>query len=103
MGDPQAIELVGDDISDQSWGFKIGRNSHSFLAWLAWYGPTRIFQKLVLRTPFVVVPTLIGEIEQDYMFWPLKYRAIAEDWRLHTPWGELFQRYQKEGCLAENR
>jgi hypothetical protein len=48
----------------------------------------------------VVVPTLIGEIEQDYMFWPLKYKAIAEDWRLHTPWGELFQRYQQAGCLG---
>ena len=93
-GDPRQIALVGDDISGQSWGFKIGHNSHSFLAWLAWYGPTRIFQKLVLRTPLVAIPTLIGEIEQDYMFWPLKYKAIAEDWRLHTEWGALFQRYQ---------
>jgi uncharacterized protein (DUF362 family) len=103
VGDPREIELVGDDIRSQSWGFKIGRNSHSFLAWLAWYGPTRVFQKLVLRTPLVVVPTLIGEIEQDYMFWPLKYRAIAEDWRLHTEWGKLFQRYKQEGFLAKDR
>ena len=46
-----------------------------FLAWLAWYGPTRVFQKLVLRTPLVVVPTFIGEVEQDYLYWPLKYQG----------------------------
>ncbi len=100
-GDPREIELVGDDISGQNWGFKVGHNSHSFLAWLAWYGPTRVFQKLVLRTPLVAIPTLIGEIEQDYMYWPLKYKAIARDWRLHTEWGALFQRYQAQGHLAK--
>jgi uncharacterized protein (DUF362 family) len=100
-GDPRQIELVGDDVAGESWGFKIGHNSHSFLAWLAWYGPTRVFQKLVLRTPFVIVPTFIGEVEQDYMFWPLKYRAIARRWRESTPWGQLFQQYQQLGCLGK--
>jgi uncharacterized protein (DUF362 family) len=101
-GDPRQIELVGDDVAGESWGFKIGHNSHSFLAWLAWYGPTRVFQKLVLRTPFVVVPTFIGEVEQDYMFWPLKYKAIARRWRESTSWGKLFQQYQQLGCLGED-
>jgi uncharacterized protein (DUF362 family) len=100
VGDPHEIELVGDDISKENWNFKIGHNSHSFLAWLAWYGPTKIFQKLVLRTPFVVIPTLIGEIEQDYLYWPLKYRKIAARWRAETTWGHLFQRYQAQGYLA---
>ena len=92
----------GDDIANESWGFKVGHNSHSFLAWLAWYGPTKVFQKVVLRTPLVVVPTLIGEIEQDYMYWPLKYRRIAEHWRQTTNWGLLFQRYQQQGFLVDN-
>ena len=100
-GDPRQIEMVGDDVSGESWGFKIGHNSHSFLAWLAWYGPTKVFQKLVLRTPFVVVPTFIGEVEQDYMFWPLKYKAIAQHWCETTEWGHLFQEYQRLGCLGE--
>ena len=51
-GDPREIELVGDDISGESWGFKVGHNSHSFLAWLAWYGPTRVFQKLCCAPPW---------------------------------------------------
>ncbi len=100
VGDPRQIELVGDDVSGENWGFKVGRNSHSFLAWLAWYGPTRVLQKLVLRTPLVVIPTFIGEIDQDYLYWPLKYRGIARRWRESTAWGELFEQYQQQGYMA---
>ncbi len=102
VGDPREIELVGDDISGENWDFKVGYNSHSFLAWLAWYGPTSVFQKLVLRTPLVAIPTLIGEIEQDYLYWPLKYKSIAARWRQDTAWGQLFQQYQRQGCLGDS-
>jgi uncharacterized protein (DUF362 family) len=101
IGDLQDIELVGEDVSKENWQFKIGYNSHTFLAWLAWYGPTRVLQKLILRTRFVIVPTLIGEIEQDYMYWPLKYRKVAARWRKETTWGQLFQKYQEKGYLVE--
>jgi hypothetical protein len=100
VGDPAHIELVGDDISGENWNFKVGYNFHSFLAWLAWFGPTRVLQKLVLRTPLVIIPTLIGEIEQDYLYWPLKYSGIAKRWRTNTDWGSLFQQYQAEGYLV---
>jgi len=99
VGDTSQIELAGDDISGENWQFKVGYNSHSFLAWLAWYGPTRVLQKLVLRTPLVIIPTFIGEVEQDYMYWPLKYKAIAKKWKETTTWGRLFQQYQQQGCL----
>ncbi len=102
-GDPREIELVGDDVAGEHWGFHVGHNSHSFLAWLAWYGPTRVFQKLVLRTPVVVIPTFISEVEQDYLYWPLKYKAIAERWRESTAWGKLFQEYQRLGYLAREK
>jgi hypothetical protein len=69
------------------------------LAWLAWYGPTRVFQRLVLRTPLVIVPTLIAEIEQDYLYWPLKYRGRAARWRRETAWGHLLGTYQRQGAL----
>ena len=97
------IELVGDDVSGENWHFKIGRNSHSFLAWLSWYGPTRGLQKLLFRTPLVVGPTLISEVEQDYFYWPLKYRRIAAEWRASTTWGRLFQDYQRLGYLQHDR
>ena len=100
VGDVREIEIVGDALPAEGWGFKVGFGTHSFLAWLAWYGPTRVFQKLILRTPLVVVPTFIGEFEQDALYWPLKYRAVAEQWMAETAWGQLFLRYRREGCLA---
>jgi uncharacterized protein (DUF362 family) len=95
VGDWREIEMVGDDVAGENWGFHVGHSTHSFLAWLSWYGPTKALQKLLFRTPLVVVPTLIGEIEQDYLFWPLKYRAIARQWRESTAWGHLFEEYQQ--------
>jgi uncharacterized protein (DUF362 family) len=101
VGDPREIELVGDDVSGENWGFHVGYNSHSFLAWLSWYGPTRFLQKLLFRTPLVIFPTLVGEIEQDYLYWPLKYRFIAARWRKETAWGKLFEEYRKKGTLGK--
>ena len=100
IGDPHEIELVGDEVTHENWNFKVGHNSHSFMAWLAWYGPTKVFQKLVLRTPLVFFPTLIGEIEQDFLYWPLKYRQVAARWQKDTEWGRLFRHYQEHGFLA---
>jgi len=98
-GDVSQIDLVGDDISNESWNFKIGKNTHTFLAWLSWYGPTKFLQKLIFRTPLVFLPISISEAEQDYFYWPLKYKGVARKWLENTTWGKLFQDYQHNGYL----
>jgi uncharacterized protein (DUF362 family) len=100
-GDVRQINLVGDDVSNEKWDFKITGNTHTFLAWLSWYGPTRFMQKLIFRTPFVAVPILISEGEQDYFYWPFKYKRITDKWLASTPWGKLFQTYQQKGFLHD--
>ena len=99
MGDIRQINLVGDDVSSESWDFKIGRNSHTFLAWLSWYGPTKFLQKLIFRTPLVFIPITISEAEQDLVYWPFKYKKITREWMQNTTWGKLFQEYQRKGYL----
>jgi hypothetical protein len=37
-------------------------------------------------TSFVIIPTFIGEVEQDYLYWPLKYKALACQRRETTDW-----------------
>ncbi len=100
VGDTAEIELVGDDVSGENWGFEVGYNFHRFLAWMAWYGPTRFLQKLVLRTPLVIIPTFMSEFNHDWVHWPLKEKHVYEDWRANTEWGRLFRQYQREGYLA---
>jgi hypothetical protein len=100
VGDPQDIEILGDDISGENWGFKVGSNFHGFLAWLAWYGPTKSLQKFIMHTPIVNIPIFMSELNHDIVAWPTKYRGIYEDWRVNTSWGHLFDRYMREGYLA---
>ncbi len=97
--DPRQIDLVGDDITGVNWHFEVGTNFHKKLAWLAWYGPTRIFQNLVLHTPLVAIPNFISYFNHDKIQWPLKFRGIYEEWRANTEWGRMFDRYQSKGTL----
>lgn len=99
-GDPAGISVVGDDISGERWGFEVGRSFHRLLGWLSWYGPTRVLQKLIFRTPLVAIPILVSEFNHDYLHWPLKERHVFEEWKRTTPWGALFQRYGTEGHLG---
>jgi uncharacterized protein (DUF362 family) len=103
VGDWREIELVGDDVTGEDWGFEVGYNFHRFLAWMAWFGPTSALQKLVLRTPLVAIPTLISEVNHDYIHWPLKEKHLYEEWRASTSWGQLFELYQRDGTLATDR
>jgi uncharacterized protein (DUF362 family) len=100
-GDVREIELVGDDISGENWHFHVGSNVHTFLAWMAWFGPTKVLQKLVLHTPLVAIPIFLSEFNHDYVHWPLKSKRVYEKWRAENRWGKLFQRYQKEGVLKK--
>lgn len=101
VGDPREIEIVGDDIRQVNWHFKVGTNFHGFLAWLAWFGPTKYLQQLVMHTPLVAFPIFMSELNHDIVSWPLKYRRVYETWRETNRWGQLFQKYQAQGFLGK--
>ena len=101
VGDPTEIEIAGDaELAQESWGFKVGGHIHSFMGWMAWYGPTRILQKPVLHTPLVNIANLFSEAFHDYYHWPLKEKKIYLRWREESPWGHLFNKYDVEGAQA---
>lgn len=99
VGNVRDIELVGDDISGENWHFEVGQSFHKFLAWMAWWGPTKVLQKLVLRTPLVAIPTAISAMEHDWVHWPLKEKHVYEKWRAETTWGHLFSQYCERGWM----
>jgi uncharacterized protein (DUF362 family) len=101
IGDPAEIEIVGDDVAGENWHFKVGYNFHRFLAWLGWYGPTKFLQKLVFRTCIVKIPIFVSEFNHDYVQWPLKFEKLYKKWRAETPWGQLFDRYEREKALGK--
>jgi Uncharacterized conserved protein len=100
-GDVREIELVGNpEIGQESWGFAVGKTFHSFLGWLAWYGPTKFLQRLIFHTPIVHFPNLVSETYHDYYRWTFREKKIYERWLQESPWGQLFARYRKDGTLA---
>ncbi|MGA9121429.1 MAG: DUF362 domain-containing protein [Bacteroidota bacterium] len=92
-GDTKDISVVGEDISNESWGFTVGNNGVSLFGNLAWFGPLRGLQKLFFHTPMVHAFVMGSEIYHDYYRWPLKDKRVFAHWRDNTSWGQMFQQY----------
>jgi uncharacterized protein (DUF362 family) len=95
VGDVKDIEIVGADISNESWGFTVGNNGVSLFGNLAWFGPLRGMQKLFFRTPMVHMFILGSEAYHDYYRWQFLDGRVFRRWREETGWGRLFQEYEK--------
>ncbi len=93
VGRPQDIEIVGDDISGESWGFTVGDNGASMVGDIMWFGPLKPLQKLFFHTPLVNVFVAGSEAYHDLYRWPLKDKAVFENWLQTTEWGALFSQY----------
>lgn len=96
IGDPRDIEIVGDDVSNESWGFSVGNNAVSFFGKLMWFGPLRSLQKLFFHTPLVHLFVLGSELYHDYYRWPFIDKKVFQKWLDETAWGKLFQEYSKK-------
>jgi uncharacterized protein (DUF362 family) len=95
VGDPRDIEVVGDDISKESWGFQVGDNGASVIGDLMWFGPMKRFQKLFFHTPLVNAFIFGSEAYHDYYRWPMKDKKTFEGWKRETSWGQLFAAYER--------
>jgi uncharacterized protein (DUF362 family) len=93
VGDPRDIEIVGEDVSGESWGFHVGNNGASLIGNLLWFSPFKVFQKLFFRTPLVHAFVFGSEAYHDYFRWPMRDSKVYEKWLRETEWGGLFQRY----------
>ncbi|MDP2207636.1 MAG: DUF362 domain-containing protein [Bacteroidota bacterium] len=94
IGDVREIEIVGDDISNESWGFSVGNNAVSIFGQLMWFGPLKSLQKLFFHTPLVHLFVLGSELYHDYYRWPFVDKKVFENWKKETAWGKLFQDYE---------
>jgi uncharacterized protein (DUF362 family) len=94
VGDPADIEIVGDDISGQNWGFSVGDNAASKVGDVMWFGPLKRAQKLFFHTPLVNLFVAGSEFYHDFYRWPYKDKAVFERWKAETHWGKLFRDYE---------
>jgi uncharacterized protein (DUF362 family) len=99
-GRPEEIELAGDDISGENWGFTVGDNFASRVGDVCWFGPLKGIQKLFFHTPLVHAFVLGSECYHDWYRWPVKDRKVFEKWLDGTEWGRLFQEYGSGSGIA---
>ena len=94
VGRPDEIEVAGDpELAAQNWSFRVGQSFHRLAGWITWFGPTRIFQKLLTRPPLLFFLTLYSFIYHDVIHWPLRERRIFRRWLVESEWGRLFAEY----------
>jgi uncharacterized protein (DUF362 family) len=91
-GDPQEIEVVGEDISEMNFQF---RSKKSFVIWgdqLLRKGFLRSLEKILLHSPLVVWAPFASNVYHDFMWYPTvgkkKIRKFSQ-----SEWGNLWNKY----------
>ena len=93
-GDPQEIEIVGDDIAGIDLQFKTKK---SLVIWgdqMLRLGFLRFFERILLRSPLVVWAPIASNIYHDWLWYPTvgRHRIRAFE---RTDWGKLWLKYKK--------
>lgn len=87
------IEIVGEDISNENWNFKVGDNAASSIGDLFWFGPLKKLQHFMFHTPVVYLFIWASAIYHDRIWYPTKGLKIINEW-YNTKWGKKFLEYK---------
>ena len=93
VGDVREIEVVGEDVSELNFGFRVKQHFQSTVARALWFTPLARIQGLFFKTPLVHVFSWASGFYFDRYWWPVYgRRRMAE--MAQTPWGRLFAAYE---------
>jgi uncharacterized protein (DUF362 family) len=92
IGDPRQIEIVGDDVANENFGFQTRR---SLVIWgdqMIRRGFLRPLERLLLHSPLMVWAPFASNVYHDMIWYPTVGRARIADF-MRTEWGALFKKY----------
>ena len=93
-GDPQEIEIIGDDVSGIDLHFKTRK---SLVIWgdqMLRVGFLRFLERILLRSPLVVWAPFASNVYHDWMWYPTVGRHRIKAFE-KTGWGELWLKYKR--------
>ncbi len=93
VGDVREIEVVGEDVSELNFGFRVSYHFASLVGRLLWFTPLSRIQGLFFRTPLVHAFIWGSSVYHDRYWWPAYGRRRMAEMAL-TPWGRLFEAYE---------
>ena len=92
IADPKDIELVGDDVSSENFGFQTRR---SLVIWgdqMIRKGFLRPLERVLLHSPLMVWAPFASNVYHDWMWYPTVGQARIRAF-MRTEWGQLFRKY----------
>ena len=92
IGDPRQIELVGDDVSSENFGFHTRK---SLVIWgdqMIRKGFLRPLERVLLHSPLMVWAPMASNIYHDLMWYPTIGQSRIRSF-MQTEWGSLFKKY----------
>jgi len=93
VGDPREIEVVGDDISGENWGFTREQNTFASRGQkLIYWGPLKPLEKFLLRTAIAPWSYAASVVYHDWYWYPCVGRRRVRE-ALEGKWGRLFASY----------
>jgi len=93
VGDLKDIEIVGDNISKENWGFEVGVNVAVAFVKPFWFSTwLNRFQKIFFHTPLVYFFVFGSFVFHDFLWYPFKGKKRIKDF-LQTEWGAKWLSY----------
>jgi len=92
IADPKQIELVGDDVSTENFGFQTRK---SLVIWgdqMIRKGFLRPLERILLHSPLMVWAPMASNVYHDYMWYPTIGQSRIREF-MRTEWGQLFRKY----------
>ena len=92
--DLKDIEIVGEDISNVNFGFKVKK---SLVIWgdqMLRKGFLRFLEKPALHSPLVGWAPFASNVYHDLLWYPTVGKSIIRGFS-KTKWGQLFEKYKK--------
>jgi len=92
IADPRQIELVGDDVSMENFGFQTKK---SLVIWgdqMIRKGFLRPLERVLLHSPLMVWAPFASNVYHDVVWYPTIGQSRIREF-MRTGWGQLFQKY----------
>jgi len=92
IADPKQIELVGDDVSTENFGFQTRK---SLVIWgdqMIRKGFLRPLERILLHSPLMVWAPIASNVYHDMVWYPTIGQSRIREF-MRTEWGQLFRKY----------
>ncbi|HEX9188063.1 MAG TPA: DUF362 domain-containing protein [Vicinamibacteria bacterium] len=93
VGDVREIEVVGEDVSEVNFHFRVRYHLASRVGRLLWFTPLARIQSLFFKTPLVHAFIWGSAHYHDHYWWPVHGKKRMAEVAI-TPWGRLFEAYE---------